>query len=182
MCSSRRAALPLLLVLLGCQAEPARAPQSGAQPGAQSVAVRGDLPRTGSLDRAALERLAQTEVTQEHDGVAHRYRGVLLDAVLRDFGFSEGSSQREVPAAQKRSGWRKVVVVTGADGYQAAFSCAELSSEMGCTSALLAYAVDDHALPDAEGPFRLVVTTDRKGARSVRNLIALEVVDARRRE
>jgi hypothetical protein len=153
-----------------------------SRPASSAIAVRADLPRTGSLDRAALERLAQTEVTQEHDGVAHRYRGVLLDAVLRDFGFSEGRSQREVPGAQKRNGWRKVVVATGADGYQAAFSCAELSSDMGCTSALLAYAVDDHALPDGEGPFRLIVSTDRKGARSVRNLIALEVVDAGRRE
>src|SRR5262249_13834841 len=102
MCSDRRVAATLpLLLLLGCQAEPAHTPQRGES----SVAVTGDLPRTGSLDRAALERLPQTEVTHEHDGVAHRYRGVLLDAVLRDFGFSEGRSQHEVPAAQKRSGW-----------------------------------------------------------------------------
>jgi len=103
--------------------------------------------------------------------------GVPLDKVLAAFGFAPGPMGRQVPVTEKRAGWRKVVVALGNDGYQVAFSCAELTSEIGATKALVSFALDGAPLGGERGPFRLVVLTDREPSRSVRNLERLIVVD-----
>src|SRR5262245_17529165 len=53
------------------------------------IVVAGDLPRPGSLDRAALEALPAIQIERSRDDGPHCYRGATLESVLASFGFAE---------------------------------------------------------------------------------------------
>jgi DMSO/TMAO reductase YedYZ molybdopterin-dependent catalytic subunit len=74
------------------------------------------------------------------------------------------------------------VIARASDGVVAVFPCAELMPQMGRTRAFVAWAVDGGALPADEGPLRIVVSSDIKGSRSLRQVVELRVVDARKVE
>ncbi len=57
----------------------------------------------------------------------------------------------------------------------AAFSVAELDEGFGKAEAILAFQRDGQPLANEIGPFRLVVPSDKRGGRWVRNLIKLTV-------
>jgi len=59
----------------------------------------------------------------------------------------------------------------------AAFSLGELDAGVGTTEALLVYQREGQPLSPEIGPFRLVVPTDKRAARWVRNLVRLSVSD-----
>jgi len=141
------------------------------------MAVSGALPRTGELGLRDLEALGASAVDWVDHGERHRVTGVPLGRVLAAFGFTPGPRGKEVPVAEKRPGYRKVLVAVGRDGYQVAFSCAEISPEVGATKALLAWKLDGEPLRTGSGPFRFVVVTDREPARSAHALERL-VLDA----
>ncbi len=153
-------------------------PPAGAAAQAPTVVVSGDLPRTGVLAQKDLEALGATSVEWVDHGETHRVTGVPLDKVLAAFGFAPGPRGKQVSVVEKRAGWRKVLVAIGNDGYQVAFSCAELSQEIGATKALISWSMDNAPLREGTGPFRLVVLTDHEPARSVHGLERLVVVDA----
>jgi len=71
------------------------------------------------------------------------------------------------------------VIATASDRVVAVFTCAEPMPQMGRTRVFVAWAVDGGALPADEGPLRIVVASDRKGSRSLRRVVAVQVVDAR---
>jgi hypothetical protein len=77
----------------------------------------------------------------------------------------------------KRPGWKLAVVATASDGFQAVFSAAEVFHDMGRTPAYVVTREKGSLLDDSTGPFRLVVPTDGKGSRSVRNLERLTILD-----
>jgi hypothetical protein len=143
---------------------------------AAGLEVGGALPRHGTLDVAALARLgAETvEVGDNRHG-----RGVRLDKVLAAFGFSSGKMGGDLAPRDKRPGWKKVVRASAADGFEAVFSCAEISAEMGPSRAYVMFEIDGKPLPPETGPLRLTVPTDKEPSRSVRQLSRLEVVDLR---
>lgn len=145
-----------------------------------SVQLLGDLPKTGKLTVAQLEALGPVTADWAMHGEKHTVFGVPLDKVLAGFGFTAGPMGKDVPKAQKRSGWKKAVLATAGDGFQALFSCAELAEEMGPTRALLVWKVDGKPLTAEDGPFRLVVLTDKEGSRSVFGLQKLEVLNLAR--
>ena len=151
--------------------------QASATDLAPRVTVSGDLPKNGALGIRDLEALGATTFEWSDHGEKHQVRGVLLDKVLAAFGYSPGAYGKQVAGNQKRAGWRKVVVAIGSDGYEVAFSCAEISQEIGATRALLSWSMDGVPLRAGSGPLRLAVPTDREPARSVRNLERLVVVD-----
>lgn len=140
---------------------------------AASLQLSGDLPRTGSLSLAELQKLGTVDTVWSK----HKVTGVPLDKVLAAFGFTPGEMGKDVPKAEKRRGYRKVVVATAADGFQAVFSCAEVSSALGPTQALVIWELDGQPLSADTGPLRLVVPTDRETSRSLWQLVKLEVVD-----
>jgi hypothetical protein len=148
------------------------------EPRSPALAVHGDLPRTGTLEIADLEALGAEEVPWVFREEAHLYRALRVDRLLAHLGFERGAGGAQVAPRERRPGWRKLLVARGTDGFFALFTVAELSEEMGATRAYVAWQRDGAPLPGEEGPLRLVVTTDRRGSRSVRQLVALEVVDA----
>ncbi len=145
---------------------------------APSVRVDGSLPKTGTVSVAELERLGPVTLAWTAHGETHQVKGVRVDNVLAHFGFTPGPMGKDVPLSQKVKGYRQVLVATARDGFQAVFSCAEVSEGMGQTVALLAWEVDGKPLTSDVGPFRLVVLTDGMPSRSIRQLERLRVLDA----
>jgi hypothetical protein len=70
------------------------------------------------------------------------------------------------------------VVAIGSDGYKAVFSLAEIDPSFHPGEVLVADTMNGTPLDAKTGPFRLVVTEDKRPARSVRNLIAIELKSA----
>ena len=144
-----------------------------------ALVVDGALPRTGVISREQLATLGTVEGHWSHRDKDHAFRGVPLDAVLTHMGFERGEMGPAVPKAAKAAGWKKVVVATAADGFQAVFSCAELMPAMGPTRAFVVWEMDGSPLPADQGPLRLLVTTDKDGSRSLMALRSVLVIDLR---
>lgn len=132
----------------------------------QAVQVLGAVKNTLRLDEAALRALPT--VTQVVGG--RRYTGVDLWALLSAVAGIEADS------ASGANVQGMYLVATGADGYQALVSLAEISPELGNRRVLIAYRLDEQPL--ARGMARLVVAGDGKAGRSVSALEAIEVFAA----
>jgi hypothetical protein len=157
---------------------PAPAP-SKAAPARTLLVIDGDVTaRTLSVDD--LKTLGATEVEWSHRSETHKFTAVPLEAILRNAGVDARQIGASVPPTEKRTGWKLAVVATASDGFQATFSVAELYHEIGRTEAYVAIAENGAPLDATSGPFRLIVTTDREGSRSVRKLERLTVLDLRR--
>lgn len=162
--------LAALLLSLPCRAAPP----------ADRLEIRGDLPKTGALSREELAAIGTVEGQWTRHEKSHTFRGVPLDAVLTHQGFARSDMKGASSKADKAPEWKKVVLATAADGFQALFTCAELMPAMGPTRAFVVWEVDGAPLPADQGPFRLIVTTDQEGSRSAYALRRLEVLDIRK--
>jgi DMSO/TMAO reductase YedYZ molybdopterin-dependent catalytic subunit len=94
------------------------------------------------------------------------YAGVPLWSVLQQAGL--------VDSAAKGGHLRHGILVTGADGYGVLLSIGEIDPEFAGTQVILAVSRDGQPLTGDEG-FRLVVPGDKKGGRSVRHVVKIEV-------
>lgn len=144
-----------------------------------SVTLTGDLKTTGAITLAQLEKLEPEAITWNHKGT-RTFRGVPLERVIAAYGFEPGAMSADVPKREKRAGWKFIVLATAHDGFQAVYSCAEISTLIGNTQVYLVWEQDGKPLSAEEGPLRLVCTTDKEGARSVYNLHELRVIDIRK--
>ena len=70
------------------------------------------------------------------------------------------------------------LIVSGADGYKAAFALAELDDDLAAKSIILADRRDGSPLAPPEGPLRLIAPTEKRNARWVRNVVVLCVKKA----
>lgn len=164
------------LLAAACATSPRTDPRAAT---ADGLLVTGALPRTGTLSRSELEAIGTVDGHWTHREKEHSFRGAPLDAVLIHMGFERGDMGPELPKSEKAAGWKKVVVATAADGFEAVFSCAELMPSMGPTRAFVVWEMDGAPLPADQGPLRLLVTTDKEGSRSPYALRGLEVLDIR---
>lgn len=70
------------------------------------------------------------------------------------------------------------LLATGSDGYQAVIAIGELDPTLGSATILVADSMDGKPLDAKTGPFRLVVGGDKRPARSVHNLVSLDLKSA----
>lgn len=125
------------------------------------------------LDAAALELLPhQTVKATEHGGEEAEWNGVPLYQILQHAGFSLGDSLRG-PALGK------YVLVTAADGYRAVFALPELDPRSTDDPVILATERNAAPLPAGQGPCRLVLPKEKRHFRWVRQVLRIEVKDAR---
>jgi DMSO/TMAO reductase YedYZ molybdopterin-dependent catalytic subunit len=75
----------------------------------------------------------------------------------------------------KNAELRLVIFVEGADGYGAAFSMAEMLSDIGNRAVWLELDVDGQPLPARDGPMRLIVPEDAKPGRWIREVAFIHV-------
>lgn len=153
-------ALSLLLV-----APAARAQQAPA------VSVTGAVTAPLTLTARELATMPRASVQTESNGIATTYEGVWLAEVLRRAGVPMGSGLRGAALAT-------YVVASASDGYRVVFSIGEIDQELTEGKLLLADMANGKPMVGETGAFRLVVPSDKRGARSVRMLSALTVVQA----
>lgn len=119
------------------------------------------------VDRiSALKPITQAVTfATEHGERQAEWTGPLLWDVLVASGVLESVKVSEQP--------RLVVRVTGSDGYSAVIAAAEIAPQFAGRAVQLADQMNGAPLPD--GGLRLVVPGDRRGGRSVRDVIRIDI-------
>jgi hypothetical protein len=140
---------------------------------APSVAIRGDVTQPLTLTAEGLATLPRASVETSNNGISTRYDGVCLSDVLMKAGVPLGPDKRGATLAG-------YVIASATDGYQVVFSLGELDPGITHGQYLLADKANGQPLFGESGAFRLVIPTDKRGARSLRMLTALQVVQLRR--
>jgi len=91
------------------------------------------------------------------------YEGVSVGAVLSRAGVAMGTAIRGKHLAN-------YLLVTARDGYRVVFALPELDPEFTDRVVLLCFARDGAPISPEEGPFRIVITQERRHARWVRQV------------
>ncbi len=159
-----------LLAALACASAGAKEP-AAAQP--DGIDIGGEAVQRVHLARAELARLPHVSVHASAHGVEGDFEGVPLIDLLRAAGAPTGDKLRGPALAL-------YVRVTAADGYRVVFALAELDASTGSREAILADAKDGKPLDDEEGPLRVIVPGDKRPARWVRQVIAIDLLSAAR--
>ena len=106
-------------------------------------------------------------IFDHHTNANETYSGVPLVDLLAHLGVPHGKDLMGKVLAD-------YVVATGSDGYKSVVALGEIDPEFHPGMVLVADGMDGKPL-DKAGPFRLVVTEDKRPARSVRNLVRVEL-------
>jgi DMSO/TMAO reductase YedYZ molybdopterin-dependent catalytic subunit len=158
-----------LLVLLLC------IPASVFAQAPQAVALRvsGEVPahlELSSADIAAFPR--QTIRVTDDKGAQAKYGGVPLAKILKKAGAPLG---KELKGPNMAVG----VIASAPDGYRVLFSLTEFDAAFSDGVILLADRRDGKPLDNREGPLRLIVPGDKRHARWIRGVTALEIFKGR---
>lgn len=129
--------------------------------------------QTQTLSTSDLQPFPHRTVTvhNPHSNADETYSGVPLMDLLAKEGVPHGHDLRGKALAQ-------YVVATGSDGYKAVLALAEVDPDFHPGEVLVADQMDGKPLDAKTGPLRLVVTEDKRPARSVHNLVSIEVKQA----
>lgn len=144
-----------------------------AQDAQPSVQVTGAVKQALMLSAEDLGKMPRASVRTTNNGMETVYEGVWLHEVLKKAGVPQGSDLRGKALAS-------YVLAEAQDGYQVVFSLGELDPSFIDNQILLADTANGKPLFGAQGRFRVVVPKDKPGARSVRMLTRLEVVQVRK--
>jgi DMSO/TMAO reductase YedYZ molybdopterin-dependent catalytic subunit len=144
-----------------------------AQDAPASIQITGAVKQELTLTADDLAKMPRASVRTTNNGMETVYEGVWLHEILKKAGVPQGSELR----GKALAGY---VLAQAQDGYQVLFSLAELDPSFIDNEILLADTANGKALFGAQGRFRLVVPKDKPGARSIRMLTKLEVVQLRK--
>jgi DMSO/TMAO reductase YedYZ molybdopterin-dependent catalytic subunit len=123
----------------------------------------------GTFSLAGVEAAGAVAVTVEDDsGQSSDYTGVPVAKLLESVGVSLGKSVRGERLAE-------FVMVRAVDSYRVLFSLAEIDPIFRERTPLLCYRKNGSPLPGKEGPLRIVVVDDKRHARWVRQVTAIEL-------
>lgn len=138
------------------------------------LVVTGDVPTPLTLNASDLAAMPREHAeVAEQDGQKTTYEGVSLQEILEKAGIPFGKQMR----GKALAGY---VLAEAKDGYAVVFSLGELDPDLGGTQVIVADKRDGKPLFPYQGPVRLVLPSDKEGARSVRMLETLEVVKLRK--
>ena len=146
---------------------------ANAQTPAATLSVSGDVATPLTLTPADLGAMPRASVATSNNGIETVYSGVWLADVLKKAGVPLGAGMR----GSVLSGY---VIASASDGYQVVYSIGEVDPELANGQYLLADSANGKPLFGANGAFRLVVPTDKRGARSIRMLTSLKVVQLKK--
>jgi DMSO/TMAO reductase YedYZ molybdopterin-dependent catalytic subunit len=142
------------------------------EPGAR-LRIEGDIAQPLVLETADLAKMKRATLRASNEGVEVVYEGVWLHDLLVRAGVPHGAELRGKALAT-------YVLVEASDGYQVLFSLAELDPAFAGHQVLLADRADGKALFGMQGSFRLVAQGEKRGARSVRMVSRIHVVQVRK--
>src|SRR5271155_1596345 len=144
-----------------------------AQDAPSTFQVTGAVKTPLTLSADDLAKMPRSSVTTTSSGMETVYQGVWLSEILKRAGVPQGGELRGKALAT-------YVLAEAQDGYQVLFSLAELDPSFIDNQILLADTANGKPLFGAQGRFRLVVPKDKPGARSIRMLTKIEVVQVRK--
>ena len=139
-----------------------------AQLAASSIDVSVEGGQTLALSSADLAALPRVEMTALEGGRSRVFSGVPVSALLERAGLKFGRSLRGAALAQ-------YVVAEGRDGYRVVYALTEFDADFTDQPAILADRKDGQALVADEGPWRLILPREKRGARWVRQVVSLRV-------
>jgi hypothetical protein len=160
-----------LVAMLADSATSARAATDTAASNESAIVVTGENGTPQRFDAAALSALPVQTVKAEAHGNKVECRGPALIDVLAKVGTPSGEALRGKNLAL-------YVRVSAADGYRAVFSLAELDSGMRDAVPIVTASCNGGPLEAKDGPFRLVVPGEKRPARWVRQVTAIDVLRA----
>ena len=137
--------------------------------GAQEIAIQIDSSAPVRVAAADITGMPHQKISLENHGKTVSFEGVPLRLVLERAGVTLGDSLRGKRLAS-------YVLVEALDGYKVVFALPELDPAFTDRVILLADRADGYPLDNKEGPFRIVVPGDKRMARSVRQVVALKIV------
>jgi DMSO/TMAO reductase YedYZ molybdopterin-dependent catalytic subunit len=146
---------------------------SSAQDAPSTVQITGAVKQALTLSTDDLAKMPRASARITNNGMETVYDGVWLHEILKKAGVPLGSELRGKALAS-------YVIAEGQDGYQVVFSLGELDPSLIDNQILVADTANGKPLSGAQGRFRLVAPKDKHGARSVRMLSRLEVVQLRK--
>jgi hypothetical protein len=158
------------VILLLCFASPTPGQQSPAPAEALKIISNGQTHSVSADDLKALPHHTVT-VHNPHANADETYSGVPLMDLLAKESVPHGHDLRGKALSD-------YIVATGSDGYKAVLALAEVDPDFHPGEVLVADQMDGKPLDAKTGPFRLVVTEDKRPARSVHNLVSIEVKQA----
>ncbi|HEY0759704.1 MAG TPA: molybdopterin-dependent oxidoreductase [Acidisarcina sp.] len=138
-------------------------PSNGPTSGRESMAFTVD-------ELAAMPQIRVT-VHNPHSNADESYSGVLLIDLLAKVGAPRGKDLHG-------KGLSDYVVASGSDGYKAVLALAEVDPEFHPGQVIVADAMNGKPLDAKTGPFKLIVSEDKRPARSVHSLVSIEVRSA----
>lgn len=144
-----------------------------AQEAPATLQITGAVKQPLTLSADDLAKMPRATVKTTSNGMETVYEGVWLHEVLKRAGVPQAEALRGKALAS-------YVLAEASDGYQVVFSLGELDPAFIDNEILLADTANGKALFGAQGRFRLVVPKDKPGARSVRMLTKIEVVQLRK--
>lgn len=155
----------ILLLLTGFLVNNARAQNA-------VVTVGGNVAKPYKINASTFSAMKRISVTASgHDGKSHQYSGISLYEIL--------TKAEAVPNnLLKGKLMVKYVLITAADKYQVVIAIPEFDPAFTDQVIILADEQDGKKLSADSGPYRLIVPQDKKQARSVRSVTAIEVKDA----
>jgi DMSO/TMAO reductase YedYZ molybdopterin-dependent catalytic subunit len=140
---------------------------------APSITVTGAVKQPLTLTAADLAAMPRAKAVTDNNGIQTTYEGVWLSDVLKKAGVPLGPGLRGAALAG-------YILASASDGYEVVFSIGELDPDMTPGQYLLADTANGKPMFGENGAFRLVIPTDKRGARSVRLLTKIEVVQLKK--
>ena len=144
-----------------------------AQNAPPTVQITGAVKQALTLSAGDLAKMPRATVRTTSNGTETVYEGVWLHEVVKQAGVPQGDALR----GKALAGY---VLAEAQDGYQVVFSLAELDPSFIDNEILLADTANGKPMSSEQGGFRLVVPKDKVGARWVRMLTKLDVVQLRK--
>jgi len=130
----------------------------------------GDPVQEVKLTKEALAKLPRRTIkVTEGNGKDAEYEGVALDEVLKLAKVPMGNELRGRTFAQM------VVIADASDGGRAVYALAEVEPSFSDKLILLADKCDGKALSTDDGPYRMILPSDKRHARWLRQLKGLTV-------
>jgi DMSO/TMAO reductase YedYZ molybdopterin-dependent catalytic subunit len=139
------------------------------------LTIAGDVTTPLSLSKTDLVKMPRTSVSVKAEGSDEQttYEGVLLYDILKQAGAPLGKQLMGKALAS-------YVLAEAKDGYQVVYALPEFDPSFTDNKIIVADTIDGKPLFQYQGPFRLVVPNEKKGARSIRMLEKITVVRLRK--
>jgi DMSO/TMAO reductase YedYZ molybdopterin-dependent catalytic subunit len=167
-----RAIALVLIALSFASAAMAQTPAPAPKVSLSGLTIAGDVTKPLTLSLAELKTMPRMTVTADEQGRPGRpvkYEGVLVSELLTRAGAPMGRGMGG-------NGLLSYVRAVAGDGYEVLFSLGELDANLTSNDIIVADTADGKPLFDYQGPLRIVAPHDKRGARSIRMVVRLEVV------